>query len=50
MLDQATLAAEQRRSVYIDANDITVSESQLDAQPGRSSSFSMDAKSMCIST
>ncbi|XP_043806841.1 uncharacterized protein LOC110601259 isoform X3 [Manihot esculenta] len=43
-INQATLAAEQRRSVYIDANDITVSESQLDAQPGRSSSFSMDAK------
>ncbi|KAG8658792.1 hypothetical protein MANES_03G190800v8 [Manihot esculenta] len=42
--DQATPVAEQERYVPIDADDRAALESQLDGQPGRSSSFSVDKK------
>ncbi|XP_021635667.2 uncharacterized protein LOC110631937 isoform X2 [Hevea brasiliensis] len=43
-LNQATPVAEQERSVSIDLTYTAALESQLDGQPGRSSSFSMDTK------
>ncbi|KAG8658788.1 hypothetical protein MANES_03G190800v8 [Manihot esculenta] len=43
-INQATPVAEQERYVPIDADDRAALESQLDGQPGRSSSFSVDKK------